>query len=87
MIVTAIINLAYNLISGIISLFPVGQPLPQTVHNAVISIGGYFHILDPLVPISTMATIVGLIFAFEISLFAFRTLRWVIAYIPFVGGK
>lgn len=87
MIVNAIINLVYVTISGIIALFPAGSGFPQAVHTSAIALGGYLDLLSPLVPVATLFSVVSLVFIFEISLFGFRTLRWLLGFIPFIGGK
>jgi len=87
MISTALINLGYYMISGLISWLPSGSYFSSTVHTAVTALGGYLDILSPIVPVSTMLTVLTLVFGFEMSLFAFRTLKWIISHLPFVGGK
>lgn len=87
MIVTIFLNLIYSLLSGFISLFPAGTGFSPTVHSAFQSLGGYFQILDPLIPISTITAGVLFIFAMEISLYAFRMFKWFMSFIPFFGGK
>jgi len=87
MITNALINFAYYVANFFINLFPVGSGFPVSVHNATSSLGGYLRIIDPLLPVSTLATIVVLVVAFELALFAFRTFRWLLTYLPFVGGK
>lgn len=87
MITTAIINLAYFFISGIIGFFPVGQSLPSLVHSSAIWLGGYLALINDMVPIATLATVIGVVFATEIALFGFRTIKWVISHLPFIGGK
>lgn len=87
MITDALINLAYSVVSGIINLFPAGGTFPAEVHTASTAIGQYFTLLSPIIPISTVATVISLIFTIEIAIFSFKTLRWLMTYIPFVGGK
>lgn len=87
MISNALINLAYYIADFFIDLFPVGTGFPPAVHTATASLGGYLRIIDPLLPVSTLATIVTLVVVFELALFAFRTFRWLLTYLPFVGGK
>lgn len=87
MILDALINVAYLAVSTIIGWFPYGAGLPTEVHTAVQSLGGYFGLLDALVPIQTLTTVVGLVFVFELGLFGFKTLRWLASYIPFIGGS
>lgn len=87
MIVTIFLNLVYKLLSGFIALFPVGTGFPTTVHTAFQTLGGYFQILDPLIPIATITAGVLFIFAMEISLYAFRMFKWLMSFVPFFGGK
>lgn len=85
--ITFALNVVYSFLSWLISVFPVGTGFPDGIHSAFSTLGGYFHILDPLVPISTLLTCVLLVFGVEIALFAFRTLKWILSYIPFIGGS
>jgi len=84
---TALLNLIYSFLSYLIGLFPTGSGFPTEVHSAVSSLGGYLHILDPLVPISTLLACLTLIFTVEIALFGFKTVKWIISHIPFFGGR
>jgi len=74
-------------LQAFISLFPYGTGFPSGFHTAIISLGGYLHILDPLVPISTLLTCVTLIFTVEVAIFGFKTVKWIFSYVPFFGGK
>ncbi len=85
--ITFLLNTVYNFLSWFIALFPTGTGFSTDIHNAVIALGGYLHILDPLVPINILLTCVSLIFTVEIALFGFKTFRWVFSHVPFVGGK
>lgn len=87
MITTAIINLAYFLINGLISFFPVGTGFPSAAHDAAIALGGYLGILSPLIPTSTLLTCLTLVLTVELAIFGFKTLKWVISHIPWIGGK
>lgn len=87
MILSAVINLAYYLISSIVNVFPVSSGFTSEATNAIHSIAGYLFIWDPLVPISTLATVVGLVFALEIGVFTFKTIKWIMSHVPMVGGK
>jgi len=87
MITTAFIDLAYAVLSGLISILPAGGVLPTAVHTATTTLGGYLGALDPILPISTLATTVGIAFAVELGIYGFRTLKWVLSHIPFIGGK
>jgi len=85
--ITAILNIIFSFISSLIGFFPAGTGFPDTVHTAMTSLGGYLHILDPLVPISTLLTCLTLIFSVEIALFGFKTVKCIISHIPWIGGR
>jgi len=82
-----ILNLILSFLVSVLSLFPIGTGFPASFHSAITSLGGYLHILDPLVPISTLLTCVTLIFGVELAVFGFKTLKWLLSYIPWFGGK
>jgi len=87
MITTAIINLGYLLLSFIISIFPSGSGFPASVHTSASILGTYLQMINAFLPIDTLATVVGLYIVFELILFAFRSFKWFISHIPFIGGR
>lgn len=87
MITTAFINLAYTLVSTIVSWFPNGSGFPAEVHTAMQYFGEYLGVLDALVPVSTLATAVGIVFTVEITIFGYKTLKSLVSHVPFIGGR
>lgn len=87
MITTAIINLAYTIISGIINRLPSSSGFPPEVIESATYIGGQAAMLNMLIPLDTMATVIGIVYGVEIAIFGFKTVRAVFAYVPFIGGK
>lgn len=87
MLLSGLIYIAYGLVSLIIAIFPTGGTFPSAVHTATTALGGYLHILDPLVPISTLLSCLTLIFTVELAIFGFKTFKWVASHIPFIGGR
>jgi len=86
MIVSAFISLAFLILDGIVSLLPNSTGFPQGAHDAVSGLGGYFGMFAPILPMSTLATCVGLIFSVEIAIFGFKSIKWIVSHIPWVGG-
>jgi len=82
-----ILGTIYNFLQFLISIFPVGTGFPADFHTAMSALGGYLHILDPIVPINILLSCLLLLFTVEIAIFGFRTLKWLISHIPFLGGK
>lgn len=87
MIGTALINVGYYILSGVISLFPVGTGLPTEVHTGAQWLGSSLSVLDPIVPIGTLALALGYVIALELLIFGFKTFKWISSHIPFIGGK
>jgi len=87
MITDAFINFAYTVVNFIFGIFPTGGTFPTAFHTAMSTLGGYVHLLDPLVPMATLLTCVTLVFGVEIGVFGFKVFRWLFSYVPLVGGK
>jgi len=86
MITTAFIDLAYYLIAQLILFLPGGGGFPTGVHTAAAYFGGYVGVLNQLFPVDTLLTVVTLIFTIEIGLWGFRSIRWILTHVPFIGG-
>jgi len=87
MITTLIINLAYSLLSGIIALFPIGEGFPSDAMSAMTTLGGYLRTFDPIFPTQTLITTLTILFLVELAIFAFKTIKWIISHIPWIGGR
>jgi len=82
-----ILQTVYNFISFIIGLFPVGTCFPTEVHSAFTTLGSYVGIIDVFVSLDTLLWCLTFVFSVEIIIFGFKTIKWVISHIPFIGGK
>jgi hypothetical protein len=87
MITTAILNLAYLIVSGIVALFPTSTGFPDAVASAISSVTGYMYVFSPIIPFSTLLTVLQFVVAFEIIVFGFRSAKWIIGHLPWIGGK
>lgn len=87
MIVDALISLALNIISFIVNFFPSSAGFPAEVNEAINFIGSYVGIIDPLVPISTLLSVLSLILAFELIIFGYKGFKWAFAHLPFVSSR
>lgn len=87
MISTAFINLAYYLLSLLTLPFPSSGGFSQETLDAFVTYGTYVTFVDSLVPMSILASSIALISTFELSVFAFKGLRWIVSHLPFVGGR
>jgi len=85
--ITFILNVIFNFLQFIINLFPTGTGFPTAFHTAATTAGGYLKMIDGLVPLSTLKTVLLLVFSVEIIIFTFKTLKWLMSHIPYIGGK
>lgn len=87
MIATAFLNIAYYILSVLVGNFPASTGFPSQVSTAFSWLGNYLSILSPIVPITTLGITVGIVVGLELLIFGFKTFKWVISHIPFVGGR
>jgi len=87
MITTAFFTILNYILSLIVGLFPTGNGFPQSVHDSASLIGGYVGILDPIFPIDTLYQIILIIIGIEIAIFGFKTFKWLLSHVPFIGGR
>jgi hypothetical protein len=71
----------------ITSILPTSSGFPVEVQDAFNTMGGYVMILDSILPIGTLATVLGILIATDLIIFGFKTFKWVISHIPAVGGR
>jgi len=79
-IITWILNI-------LLSIFPTSSGFSSETITAFQTVGGYTTIINTIVPMNTLGQILGLVIAYEILLFTFRGVRFIIGYIPLIGGK
>lgn len=87
MIFDAFLYIAVYILSWLVEKLPTGVGFGAEFHTAVSSLGGYVEMWKPLFPMDTIATLVSLIVIVELSIFAFKTAKWIISHIPFIGGS
>jgi len=87
MIISAIISVGYYLLSGIIGILPSSTGFPSEAHAAMSGLGGYLGIWSPILPLATLGTLLTLVFSVEIAIFGFKSVKWIVSHIPWIGGK
>jgi len=83
MIISGLIYIATVVLQLILSIFPTSQGLPTEVTSPIPQLSGYVGILDPLVPISTLAQALSILLLFVLTLFTFNAVIWLYGNIPF----
>lgn len=87
MIIDALLNLIYYIVSVILFIFPESDGLPSDVSDSLVELGGYVGVLEPILPVTTVATIFALIVTYEIVLFTFKGVMWLWRFVPLIGTK
>jgi len=57
------------------------------VHSAALTLGENFGLIDFIVPTTTLALAVGAVYSIDIAMWTWRTIRWIMTHIPFIGGR
>jgi len=87
MIVAAFLTILNYFLQLIVAVFPSASGFPSQVHVAAQQIGGYVGILNPIFPIDTLYQIITLVIIIEIAILGFKSFKWLISHIPFIGGR
>jgi len=87
MIGNLVINVVVWFLGTIINFFPASDGFPPEAFTAVGKLGGYFDMFSPLIPMDTLLTVLTILFTVEIAVFGFRTLKWILSHLPFIGGR
>jgi len=85
MIISGFLYTAAFILSLILAVFPNSTGLPVEFSNAIDTLSGYVGILDPLVPVATLATCFSIILLYEVTIFAFNALTWIYKRVPLIG--
>jgi len=87
MITSTIMNFGLSILQAVISLLPASQGFPPDVLSAMTTLGGYTGIFSPLISVATLGTCLALAFSVEIGIFGFKTMKWTLSHLPFIGGR
>lgn len=87
MIFSGFVYIGAYILQLIISVLPTSSGFPPEVASAFTTMGGYVQMLDTLLPIQTLATVLAIIISVDVAIFGFKTFKWLLAHIPFVGGR
>lgn len=87
MIFTGFVYLASYVLGLIVAILPTSTGFPAEVSNAFTTLGGYVQILNTLLPIPTLATVLAILVSVDLAIFGFKTFKWVLSHLPFIGGR
>lgn len=69
------------LVGSPLTLFP-DVSLPAGVASAISSASSYAHILDVVLPVSTLITFIGFYLGIEVAIFTYKIIKWIYQKIP-----
>jgi len=87
MILDLLLYFALIILDWITGLFPSSVGFGTDFHDAMALIGGYMDIFTPLIPVDTMVAMITIVMGVEIGIFGFKTVKWIVSHIPWIGGK
>jgi len=84
MITSAIIYILSGALFAVLSplLLLSDVSLTSGIGQSIISAGQYLSILDPVIPVATIIAVIALLATIEISIAAFKVIKWVYKKIP-----
>lgn len=86
MITTAFLNLGFAIVSALVGSLPNSAGFGPTITQAATTIGGYFGMFAPVIPMGTLASAVAMVFTVEIGIFTWKTGKSLISHLPWIGG-
>lgn len=87
MITSAFLDFSAYLLSLLLAIFPTSTGFSATFTSAFSTVGGYTAIINTLMPLDVLATLLLYMISFELIVFAWKGLRFLLGYVPAVGGK
>jgi len=87
MIFTVLISMATYLLTFILAIFPQSSGLPEGFTDAADTVGGYVGLIDTLLPVNALAFCITTLISVQLAIFGFKSFKWLISHLPFIGGK
>jgi len=87
MIITLIIYFGMTIVFWIIQLLPTGEALPTQVSTAFTWLGGYIALFSPILNFTVLTQVMTYVITIEIIIFGFKSLLWIISFIPGLNVK
>lgn len=86
MIVEFFLLLPYRFLSFMIGIIPAGKSLPSDVVDAANAVGGTVGIFSPIIPMVHLGAALSILFAAQIGIWSWKTIKVVMTHVPWVGG-
>jgi hypothetical protein len=86
MITGAILAIPILILNFVFTLFPIIS-MPAGLATALASATTSLYALNSFIPVVTIALLAGILVAVEIAIAMFKFFRFVLSFLPWVGGK
>jgi len=85
MILTIILNVIYTILAGLLSLLPTGGDFPAEWVSGIYTIWSAVNAFSFLVPTEMLLTCLGIALAWDVFIFAWHFLHWLMRKIPAIN--
>lgn len=87
MLFTGIVYIGVFILGIVTAVFPVSSGFSNDFILAFDTLGGYVALVNTLLPVDTLATALAILIGVELIVFSFKSFKWVVSHVPFVGGR
>lgn len=87
MITGFFINLVGYVLSYLVAKLPTSTGFPDEMVDGFDYLASFGSLLNTLLPVTTLSLALGILILVDNSAFGFKTFKWVISHLPFIGGK
>jgi len=84
MIFTIFFNLVYFMLSMVISNLPTSSGFPDAFSDGFLYVFKFLYAFDFLLPVSVLVLCLSLVLSFELAIFFWHGIHWLLRKIPFL---
>jgi hypothetical protein len=85
--ITALLQVIYNILNWLISLFPIFTGFPDGLETSLLTMSSYWGMFDAMFPMATLTIALGIILSVELSYFGYRFVMKIAQFIPTLNVK
>jgi len=82
MIITLLLNLSYALVTGLLALLPTGGTFPEEWTEGIYTLWQGINAFSFIVPVEMFVTCLAIALAWDLFVFAWHLLHWLLRKIP-----
>jgi len=81
MIIGFLLNIAYNFLTFMVGLLPLGGSIPTEWTSALLAVWGYINAFSFIIPVDTLLLCLGIAMTFHLFIFGWKGLHWLLSLI------